>query len=63
VPPRSFIVLEDSNDYAGCSRDTKFKPQIMAVVDFAERLVVDHDRLRSQAQVLPGRIGANAGDA
>jgi crotonobetainyl-CoA:carnitine CoA-transferase CaiB-like acyl-CoA transferase len=26
---------------------------IMAVVDFAERLVVDHDRLRSQAQVLP----------
>jgi len=26
---------------------------IMAVVDFAERLVIDHDRLRSQAQVLP----------
>jgi hypothetical protein len=26
---------------------------IMAVVDFAERLVIDHDRLRSQARVLP----------
>ena len=26
---------------------------IMAVVDFAERLVIDHDRLRSQTQVLP----------
>jgi len=26
---------------------------IMAIMDFAERLVIDHDRLRSQAQVLP----------
>ena len=26
---------------------------IMAVVDFGERLVIDHDRLRSQARVLP----------
>src|SRR6266481_301231 len=25
----------------------------MAVVDFAERLVIDHDRLRSQARALP----------
>src|SRR6202049_752304 len=26
---------------------------VMAVVDFAERLVIDHDRLRSQARALP----------
>jgi len=26
---------------------------IMAVVDFAERLVIDHDRLHSQARALP----------
>jgi hypothetical protein len=26
---------------------------IMAVVDLAERLVIDHDRLRHQARALP----------
>jgi hypothetical protein len=26
---------------------------IMAVVDFAKRIVIDHDQLRSQAQVVP----------
>jgi hypothetical protein len=36
VPPRSFIVLEDSNDYARCSRDTKFKSIVLREIRAAD---------------------------
>jgi rubredoxin len=34
--PRSFIVLEDSNDYARCSRDTKFKSMVLREIRVAD---------------------------
>jgi hypothetical protein len=35
-PPRSFIVLEHSNDYAGCNRGTKFKPLALGEIQAAD---------------------------
>jgi hypothetical protein len=34
-PPRSFIVLQRSNDYTDCSRDTKFKPLVLGEIHAA----------------------------
>ena len=36
MSPRSFIVLEDSNDYARCSRDTKFKSMVLREIRGAD---------------------------
>jgi hypothetical protein len=36
MSPRSFIVLEDSNDYARCSRDTKFKSMVLREIRVAD---------------------------
>jgi len=32
--------LEDSNDYAGCSRDTKFKPLVLDEIHAADDNVI-----------------------
>jgi hypothetical protein len=34
--PRSFIVLDDSNDDAGCSNDRKFKPLVLGEIHAAD---------------------------
>jgi len=34
--PRSFIVLDDSNDYADCGRDTKFNPLVLDEIQAAD---------------------------
>jgi hypothetical protein len=49
-PQRSFIVLEDSINYAVCSRDTKFKP-----LDLGEIQAVDDSRNHD-----PGRSDSSA---
>jgi hypothetical protein len=35
-PPHSFIILERSNNQAGCGRDTKFKPLILGEIHAAD---------------------------
>jgi hypothetical protein len=35
-PQRSFIILERSNDYADCGRDTKFNPMVLDEIHAAD---------------------------
>jgi len=46
-PPRSFIILGCSNNYAGYGRDTKFKPLILGEIHAA-----DDKRAKSAAEIV-----------
>ena len=56
MSPRSFIVLEDSNDYARCSRDTKFKSIVLREIRAADDSLVHLDEFASGMGETKGQL-------